>query len=270
MEGYDIPSATKPILPFIEDASNWYVRRSRRRFWKSDNDADKQDAYKTLHYILVRLAHVMAPFTPFLAEELYMKLTGGESVHLQNWPQTGHIDELSLQKMEVLRSAINLGLAARAQARIKTRQPLAKVTIEGADLGFMSRREGVKDPNGAFYIRILLEELNVQSHELVTGDEALKVTLDTKITPALHREGMMREVVRNVQNARKQADLSVDDHIRLSLSTTDEALRKAIEEHSKTIAAETLADEVVFDQSFKHESSCSIEDAPLTIALEKK
>jgi isoleucyl-tRNA synthetase len=81
---------------------------------------------------------------------------------------------------------------------------------------------------------------------------------------------MMREVVRNVQNARKQAELSVDDHIRLSLSTTDEELRKAIEEHLTTIAAETLADEVVFDQSFDHESSCSVEDAPLTIALEKK
>ena len=85
MDTYDIPNATKPILPFLDDASNWYVRRSRRRFWRSsmagaddDSDGDKQDAYRTLHYVLVRLAHVLAPFTPFLAEELYQKMTGGE------------------------------------------------------------------------------------------------------------------------------------------------------------------------------------------------
>src|SRR5205807_2023572 len=67
MDRYDIPNAMKPILPFIDDASNWYVRRSRRRFWKSGDDADKRDAYRTLHYVLVQLAHAMAPFTPFLA-----------------------------------------------------------------------------------------------------------------------------------------------------------------------------------------------------------
>ena len=76
MGKYDLQSALKPILPFIDDASNWYVRRSRKRFWKSDNDSDKDDAYRTLHYVLVYLSRVIAPFTPFLAEELYQKLTG--------------------------------------------------------------------------------------------------------------------------------------------------------------------------------------------------
>src|SRR5258706_4938206 len=96
MDNYNIPSALKPILPFIDDASNWYVRRSRKRFWKSGDDADKQAAYRTLHYVLVQLSLVMAPFTPFLAEELYQKLTGGESVHLLDWPDGGHINELLL------------------------------------------------------------------------------------------------------------------------------------------------------------------------------
>ena len=85
MDVYDIPNAMKPILPFIEDASNWYVRRSRRRFWKAGDDNDKNNAYRTLHYVLVQLSMVLAPFTPFLAEELYQKLTGGESVHLLDW-----------------------------------------------------------------------------------------------------------------------------------------------------------------------------------------
>ena len=92
MDDYNIPEALSDILPFLDDASNWYVRRSRRRFWKSEDDGDKQQAYRTLHYVLAQLSLVMAPFTPFLAEELFLKLTGGElgeSVHLLDWPKPG-------------------------------------------------------------------------------------------------------------------------------------------------------------------------------------
>src|SRR6185312_14779106 len=101
--------------------SNWYVRRSRKRFWKSDNDADKNDSYRTLHYILVQLSLVMAPFTPFMAEELYRLLTGGESIHLCDWPHAGHINELLLRDMRLVREAITSGLAKRAEAGIKVR-----------------------------------------------------------------------------------------------------------------------------------------------------
>jgi isoleucyl-tRNA synthetase len=261
MLGYDIPSATKPILPFIEDASNWYVRRSRRRFWKSDSDVDKQDAYRTLHYVLVQLAHVMAPFTPFLAEELYIKLTGGESVHLQDWPATGHINELIIDRMAYVREVINEGLSQRAAASIKVRQPLQKVTVRGAD-DFLGEHAGELSA-------IILEELNVKQWESASAGDK-KVVIDMKLTPALKREGMMREVVRNVQNARKQAGLNVDDHIQLSLSTTDAELRSAIEEHSDVIASEALANAIVFDQSFGHESACVVEKAPLTISLQKQ
>src|SRR5205085_2261326 len=100
-----------------------------KRFWKSDNDTDKQLAYRTLHYVLVQLSLVMAPFTPFLAEELYRQLTGGESVHLLDWPVAGHLDELLIRDMRLVREAITSGLALRAQAGIKVRQPLAKVNI---------------------------------------------------------------------------------------------------------------------------------------------
>jgi isoleucyl-tRNA synthetase len=258
LDAYDFQAATKPILPFIEDASNWYVRRSRRRFWKSGNDQDKSDAYRTLHYVLVQLAHVMAPFTPFLAEELYIKLTGGESVHLRNWPIAGHVNESVLKNMAYVREVINEGLSQRAAASLKVRQPLQSVTLKGVEGGL-----------DAELMPTIQEELNVkQVYHTPEGEK--EVLIDTKLTPALKREGMMREVVRNIQNARKQAGLNVDDHITLSLSSTNEELRKTIQEHQETIATETLADKVVLDQTFEYETSCSIEGAPLVISLQKK
>jgi isoleucyl-tRNA synthetase len=261
MDKYDIPNATKPILPFLEDASNWYVRRSRRRFWKSGNDTDKQAAYRTLHYVLVRLAHVMAPFTPFLAEELYIKLTGGESVHLRDWPSDGRVNELALERMAYIREVINEGLSQRAAAGVKVRQPLKDLSIEGCPQ-FVDEMEDE-------YTTILQEELNVKTVRYNTQGTVHEVKIDTKLTPSLKREGMVREVIRNVQNARKQAGLNVDDRIRLSLSTTDKELHKAIDEHRETIVTETLATGLVFDQTFAFETACSVDDAPLTVSLEK-
>ncbi len=265
MERYDIPNAMKPILPFLDDASNWYVRRSRRRFWKSDSDTDKNNAYRTLHYILVQLSMVMAPFTPFLAEELYQKLTGGESVHLLDWPKIGHINELLLDQMKSLRDLITEGLSQRAEAGIKVRQPLRMAKVYGQDAASLEQ-----------FADILIEELNVKSVEFeehaktpTTAESQLSIELATEITAELKREGLMREAVRNVQSARKKAGLNVDDRIKLSLSTTDQELRKAIEEHHGVIATETLAQELVFDQSFDHETTCSIESASLTISLQK-
>jgi len=260
MEAYDIPNAAKLFLPFIEDASNWYVRRSRRRFWKSDDDTDKQSAYRTLHYILVQLAHVMAPFTPFLSEELYRKLTGGESVHLRDWPKSGKVSKLTLDRMAYSREVINEGLSQRATASIKVRQPLQELLIKGAP-GFF------KDVDEA-YLTIIKEELNIKELRVNSHDIPHEVLINTTMTPALKREGMMREVVRNVQNVRKQAGLEVDDRIQLSLSTTNEELRQAIIEHKETIIAETLATRLDFDQTYSQETSCAIDTAPLTISLQ--
>lgn len=251
MDAYDIPNAVKPILPFIEDASNWYVRRSRRRFWKSEDDGDKNNAYRTLHYVLVQLSQILAPFTPFLAEELYQKLTGGESVHLLDWLETGHINELVVKDMETVREYVNEALSLRAKERIKTRQPLASVTIPifGEFVNFQD---------------ILVEELNVK--EVLRGDE---LSLDFKLTPELKREGLMREVVRHVQAARKAAGLNVDDRIKLSLNVAkDHDLAKAITEFSDEIAAETLAKEITtIDYDYK--TSVNVDDVELEISLEK-
>ncbi len=263
MDSYDLPNAAKPILPFLEDASNWYVRRSRRRFWKSEDDSDKQDAYRTLHYVLVQLAHVMAPFTPFLAEELYRKLTGGESVHLRDWPAAGKVDELVLREMGDVRSAIEQGLSQRAAAKLKVRQPLSKAEVA------LSRIPD-DEARTAHYRQIVEEELNVKvAHLSASKTNEVSTQLDLKLTPELKREGAMREVVRNVQNARKQAGLDVDDRINLALSTTDDELRKAISTHRSTIADETLALDVTFDRTYAFETNCMIDGVPLTLSLEK-
>ena len=252
MDAYDIPNAVKPILPFIEDASNWYVRRSRRRFWKSGDDTDKNNAYRTLHYVLVRLSHVLAPFTPFLAEELYQKLTGGESIHLLDWPAVGHVNELVVQDMETVREYVNAGLSVRAKERMKVRQPLASVTVPS-----VGEFVDFKD--------ILTEELNVKQVVVKQGAE---VSLDLVITPELKREGLMREVIRHVQNARKNAGLNVDDHISLSLVSEDADLQQAIAEHEATIAAETLADTLTAD-TYAHTAIVKVEGADLTLTLQK-
>lgn len=250
MDAYDIPNAVKPILPFIEDASNWYVRRSRRRFWKSGDDSDKNNAYRTLHYVLVQLSQILAPFTPFMAEELYQKLTGGESVHLLDWPIVGHINELVVSDMETVRDYVNQGLSIRAKERYKVRQPLASVTVP--EFGKVIDFED-----------ILKDELNVK---LVIGGG--KIELDLEITPALHREGLMREVVRHVQATRKDAGLNVDDRIRLSFITDNRVLEKAIDEHSNIIADETLAT-IMTQAEYSYKKLVSIEDSQLTIFLEK-
>ena len=259
MDLYDIPNAMQPILPFIEDASNWYVRRSRRRFWKSINDDDKKDAYETLHYVLVQLSHVLAPFTPFMAEELFKKLTGGESVHLRDWPAVGHINELMLQRMTYVREVINEGLSQRANAGIKVRQPLQSVYVKEATLAL--------DEDEKELMQIVLEELNVKEWLETSGDR--KIYLDTKLTPELKREGMVRETIRNCQSARKKAGLNVDDRIQLNLSTSNKELHKAIEEHKDIIMAETLSTKLVFDLAFEHNLECLIDGIVLTISLQK-
>ncbi len=224
MDDYNLPEAMSDILPLLDDASNWYVRRSRRRFWKSEDDGDKAEAYRTLHYVLLKLSVILAPFTPFLAEELYQKLGGGEeSVHLLDWPTNYTVDQLVLDEMKELREYINEGLSLRAKAGIKVRQPLASVDVPKL---------------GEFvdYQSVLIDELNVKSVNI--GEV---VAIDEEITPELKREGYMREVIRHVQAARKAAGLNVDDRISLQLDTDDAELAKALDEHHDTIYVETLA-----------------------------
>lgn len=275
MDAYELAEAMRPIWPLLDDASNWYVRRSRKRFWKSENDTDKNQAYTTLHYVLVRLSEMLAPFTPFLAEELFLKLTGGElgeSVHLRDWPEVGHVNETVLKEMQYTRDAITTGLSKRADAGIKVRQPLASAMLWNY---FDSTRPAEFYQQ---YLDIVAEELNVKSVTFdMDGGRNLKkdvykiqdVELDTKITPALKSEGLMREVIRQVQEARKKAGLEVDDRIHLFLTTEDTELLKSIDDHLETIKTETLTSAYGSKDDFAYTTKVKIEAAELSVHINK-
>ena len=256
---YDLQSATRYFLPFIDDMSNWYVRRSRKRFWKSDDDTDKALAYKTLHYVLVQLAHVMAPFTPFLAEELYRNLTGGESVHLRDWPEVGNIDTQVTARMDAIRLAVNEGLSQRAKAQIKVRQPLQKISVSG--MGNLGK-------NAELYLDVLKEEVNVKDVSWADDGEQL-VELDLNISEELMSEGLAREIVRLVQNARKDAGLDVDDRISLSLTTDSQELNESIKQYEKYICTETLTVEMSKAKLTGYEVEQKIANQTITISLLK-
>ena len=249
MDAYNIPDALSPILPFLDDASNWYVRRSRRRFWKSEDDGDKNDAYRTLHYVLVRLSYILAPFTPFLAEELYHNLTGDdESIHLKDWLPAGAVNEQVLADMARTRELINNGLSLRMkqdehQTSIKVRQPLQYAAYAGAKLA-------------EYYEQIMAEELNVKEIRWIENlDEHLAdydvtegvikpenwIEISKQLTPELKREGLMREVIRHVQSARKKAGLQVDDRIELGITSSDTEIAQAVDAFADAIKSETLA-----------------------------
>ena len=172
MNEYNLPKALAGVLPFIDDLSNWFVRRSRRRFSKSDDPADKAEAYATLYYILIYVSKLLAPFTPFLAEELYQKMTGlGTSVHLEPWPAAGAIDDGILAKMSETRTIITDALALRmrksdTEDQIKIRQPLSRLTYPG-------------DKLDDFYEQIIADEVNVKQVE-----HGLELSLDKTLADA--------------------------------------------------------------------------------------
>ena len=257
MEAYNIPSALSDVLLFIDDLSNWFVRRSRRRFWKSEDDTDKNAAYSTLYFILVYLAKILAPFTPFLAEELYQKMTGEEfdssvteSVHLLNWPEAGEINQKVLEKMARIREIITEGLALRmnkseTEEQIKVRQPLAEYIYEG-------------EPLDEYYEQIIADEVNVK---MVRAGE--KAYLDKHLTEELLEEGFIRELIRFVQAARKKAGLEVDDRIKLSIDT------EISEDWQDVLKADVLAVELGQDNNYQYDEVVKVNGKNITISLEK-
>ena len=257
MEVYNIPSALVNVLLFIDDLSNWFVRRSRRRFWKSEDDTDKNAAYSTLYFVLVYLAKILAPFTPFLAEELYQKMTGAEfdssvteSVHLLDWPEAGEINQEVLEEMARTREIITEGLALRmnkseTEEQIKVRQPLAEYIYEGEALD-------------EYYEQIIADEVNVKSVKV--GEKSY---LDKHLTEELLEEGFIRELIRFVQAARKKAGLEVDDRIKLSIDT------EISENWQEMLKAEVLAVELERDNNYQYDEVVKVNGKNITISLEK-
>jgi isoleucyl-tRNA synthetase len=176
LDNYNLTKGTRPMMDFVDNLSNWYVRRSRRRFWKSENDGDKNEAYSTLYIVLTEFSKLIAPFMPFVADEMYRNLTSNvkeseSSVHLCDWPKPNEdlINEELNTEMAVIRRIVNLGHGVRAKAQIKVRQPLGEVQVGLPDSVDVSIVEAQKD--------VILEELNCKELEVLTevGDVVQKV-----------------------------------------------------------------------------------------------
>jgi isoleucyl-tRNA synthetase len=259
LESYDPTGAGRKIETFVDGLSNWYVRRSRRRFWKSENDADKLAAYNTLYQCLVTLAKLLAPFIPFLAEELYQNLvcsvSPGEpdSVHLADFPiaDKAKIDEQLSDDTRLAMKVSSLGRAARSQAGIKVRQPLTRVLVK-ADI--KRDEEGLERLSSQ-----VLEELNVKAVEFSASEEemdkpnlvansegGITVAMDCNITSELAAEGLAREIVHRLQTMRRSAGFDIADHI-VTYYDGDTYVKQVMQEWADYIMQETLSQELVED-----------------------
>ena len=311
MDAYDLSGATHELQGFIDALNNWYIRRSRDRFWSKSttaDDADKRDAYDTLYTVLVTFCRVAAPLLPMVSEEIHSALTGGSSVHLADWPNADDLpsDPALVARMDRLRDVASTTLRLREDHGLRVRLPLSSLIVAGADsesladlvdllvdevnvksvvltddltdhARFVMRPDGralgprlggdvqavfgaarsgnyeLHDDGTATVAGHLLQPdeftLGVESPEGVTaaalGSSDAVVVLDTEVTEDLAREGLARDVVRQVQQARRDAALVVTDRIRLVLDG-DDALLNAVRVHEDHVAGQVLATEVVY------------------------
>ncbi len=257
MKNYDLPSATRPIALFIDDFSTWYLRRSRDRF--KDETDDKKSALATTRLILTDLAKVMAPFTPFIAEELWQKVTGNNfanpemSVHLEEFPSASSFprrresstgEEEVLQKMMTVRKLVAAGLALRDGLGVgfNVRQPLNALNVRDVSEGEFNKIKGSDEL--MFLIR---EELNVKNVNFEVNDElAPSFDLDTKLTEELKAEGLIRALVRFINSERKNAVLTINDKIVLTIDTESEAVKNALKIFEKDLKKDVLAEKIIF------------------------
>lgn len=236
LEDYDTAKACAEIIPFIDELSTWYVRRSRDRF-KSQDKKEKTEAIETLAYVLHNLSRLIAPITPFISEHIHQsfrnsKAKVADSVHLESWPALEEtlIDETLNKNMKLTREAVSLALLEREKAKVPVRQVLGKLEISGIDL-----------PSD--YLELIKDEVNVKKVELKKGKE-LSVSLDTKITPELLQEGISREIIRNINEFRKELNLTINDRIALYFETDSNLLKESFKKFEKEIRHAVQADEL--------------------------
>lgn len=302
-ESYDLASVCQNILSFIDALNNWYIRRSRDRFWKSERDQDKSDAYNTLYTVLTTLCKVAAPVLPLITEEIFTTLTGEKSVHLAPWPNVGDFPaEASLvTEMDLVRDVCSAGLAIREANNLRTRLPLSSVTIAGEgldclqphtalikeelnvksvvfatnpeefakfELSVNARALGprlgetmkavITAAKSGRWERTKSGTVSVEGIELLAGEFTLRlvskegfasealpkrngvVVLDSVVTPELEEEGIARDLVRLVQQARKDAGLHVADRISLNVTVPQE-LQPVIDRHKDYVSEQTLS-----------------------------
>jgi isoleucyl-tRNA synthetase len=224
-ETYQLDAATRPLLGFVDDLSNWYVRRSRDRF-KTDG-ADKQAALTTLREVLFVVSHVMAPVMPFYADDLYKRVMhsdGPASVHLSDWPTAAAPDDTLVADMALVRDTSSRALQLREKAGIKIRQPLARLSVKTL-------------PSNTALHALIADEANVKA---VTQDATIAddVVLDTTLTPELRDEGLVRDLVRMVQDLRKKEGLTIGDRPQLTVATNAEG-KTFINKHTAQLSKET-------------------------------
>ena len=228
MESYELDKATRPLTLFVDDLSTWYLRRSRDRF--KEEEADARDALQTLRSVIEIFAKISAPFMPFVAESAYQRVKikdMPESVHLCEWPRTGSTDAPLQEAMVEVRRIASRGLEARQKVDIKVRQPLAKITVNSELLA--GRVE---------LLQLIKDELNVKE---VVIDGALskdEVILDTDISDELKEEGNVREVIRFIQELRKEAGLTPKEAATLVFVQSDD-IEKFLEKHWHTLSTAT-------------------------------
>lgn len=256
MNEYDLMRSVRYFQKFIDQLSNWYIRRSRKRFWKSENDDDKESAYTTLYYVLVTLSKLLAPFTPFISEEIFKNLTGKESVHLEDFPQFQKlsVDHDLVKQMEQTRKSVEAALSLRARAGIKVRQPLKSFIYTGEKLGIE-------------FLDIIADEVNVE--EVKPGKTE---ALDTNITEELKLRGLAREIIRNIQELRKKSDFNVEDRIIVSFETSSKFLIDVFHQYQEMIKKEVLALEIKFAKTtdFEGENEYKIDNNQIWLGIKRK
>jgi isoleucyl-tRNA synthetase len=244
LDKYDAYAASKFISDFINDLSLWYIRRSRDRVGPAAVSAsDKNDFHNTMYLVFANLSRILAPFVPFMSDEIFTNLTGNESVHLSSWPKKEALsaDEQSLvEDMRTVRKIVEVGLSKRKDAQVKVRQPLSKITINMPG-----------QPLSADLTKLILDEMNVKSAAWGSTPE-LTIDLDLTITPELKAEGELRELIRQVQEARKQSGVALNQYISLGapLPLSDE-LRSELQR--KTLAKELYQSEAISVTALKDE-----------------
>jgi len=263
MDEYDITGAARAIESFvIDDLSLWYIRRSRSRFQNPANKKELQEAGSTLRYVLLETSKLIAPFTPFVAERIYAEVGGKGSVHWQDYPKAsiGKINAKLEKEMQQARDIVTKALAERAKAGIKVRQPLASLKFSIFNFQFSNE------------LAVLIkDEVNVKE---VTFDKNLKteVALDTEITPELKREGMVRELMRRIQEMRKQAGYKPKDRVRLRYAGSD-SLKELLRENQKTIMVQVGLEEMLEGdrpkRKFDVEQEFSLDNQTLWLGIRK-
>ncbi len=291
MDNYDL-NVVREIPLFIDDLSVWYIRRSRDRF-KSEDREIKVEALKVLRKILLHLSRIMAPFMPFLAEHIYQEVHPvksrrgrasflaklfnrvkgkGKSVHLQDWPESDKdlIDEKLLAEMRTVRKICEIGHNLRAQAKIKVRQTLSQLLVVDHQLSD-DLTSLIKDELNVERVDFVKDLPKGENWEL--GEQAgFKIGLNTKITPELKQQGLIRELVRQINALRKQAKLTKNDLVNVYIQTEGEELRQTLNKNKEFLNKETVSRDILYDKKPRRElieKQVKINDQDIVLILEK-